>query len=110
MSTKSNPVTQKESPFAVPPQVSNSRGLSAVYANNVGVSATVTDFTLFFIETGQLPSEKGTSPYNDLRAAVTLPMAMAGAITDAIGMMLANTKVLAEQQKAAMQRKSSGPQ
>ncbi|MGO9326429.1 MAG: hypothetical protein ACLP07_17880 [Terracidiphilus sp.] len=119
MSEKAKPVAKRASvPAAAPvsvtsqPPVSNSRGVDNVYANNVGISATMLDFTLYFIETGQLPGEKGPVVHNDLRAAVTLPLPAAMALMEAVGNMLKNANEMAAKQKAALQamRKSSAPQ
>jgi hypothetical protein len=54
--------------------VTNPRGLSPVYANNLGVSGTMMDFTLFFLETWQIPGENGPIQKNELKALVTLPI------------------------------------
>ncbi len=110
---KKAPVPAKEAtPATIQPAVTNSRGVTPVYSNNVGVSATMLDFTLYFVETGQMPGEKGPVPHHDLRAAVTLPMPAAVALMEAVGNMLRNANEMAAKQKAALQtmRKSSAPQ
>lgn len=55
--------------------VTNPHDLSAVYANHFGVSATMTDFTLYFLELGQIPALKGTVQKQEIKAIVTLPLA-----------------------------------
>ncbi len=113
MSTKAKPAVKKNGLPAMPqPPVSNSRGVTAVYANNIGISATMLDFSLYFIETGQLPGEHGPVAHNDLRAVVTLPMPAAMALMQAVGNMLKNAKTMAEKQKAVIEalRKSSATQ
>jgi hypothetical protein len=94
------------------PPVTNPRDVTAVYANNVGISATMLDFTLYFIETGQLPGEKGAVAHNELKAAVTLPLPSAMALMEAVNNMLKNANEMVANQKAALQamRKSSAPQ
>ena len=77
--------TSKPRPGVPPiPPASNPRGVSPVYANNLGVSATLTDFTLLFLQTGQWPSPDGTVPHNELVAAVTLPPLGAMALMEAL--------------------------
>ena len=90
------------------PPVTNPRDVTAVYANNVGTSATMLDF----IETGQLPGEKGAVAHNELKAAVTLPLPSAMALMEAVNNMLKNANEMVANQKAALQamRKSSAPQ
>jgi len=48
--------------------------LSATYANHMGVSATMTDFTIYFLEMGQIPGPKGTVQKQEMKAVVTLPI------------------------------------
>ena len=73
MTVKSK-ATAKPRPATPPiPQVSNPHGVSPVYANNLGLSATLTDFTLLFTQTGQWPAPDETLLHNELVAAVTLP-------------------------------------
>ena len=67
-----------------PPAATNPRGITPVYANNLGLSATLTDFTLLFLETGQWPGPDGAAPHNELRAAVTLPPMAAMGLMDAL--------------------------
>jgi hypothetical protein len=54
------------------PVPSNPKGIRPVYANNLGLGATLTDFTLLFLETGQWPSVDGVQ-HNEIVAAVTMP-------------------------------------
>jgi hypothetical protein len=97
------PVSAKQLP------VTNPDNVATVYANNIGISATMLDFTLYFVETGQLPGEKGLIPNNKLKSAVTLPLATAMALTQALNSMLKNAKEMSEKQQAAIQamRKAS---
>jgi hypothetical protein len=68
----------------MPPPI-NPKGIRPVYANNIGLSATLTDFTLLFIETGQWPgSEGGGNLHNEIVAAVTLPPPAAAGLMQAL--------------------------
>ena len=42
----------------------------AVYSNNFGVSATLTDFTIYFLEVGQIPGEKGVAAHKQEMKAI----------------------------------------
>lgn len=114
MATKQKVVAQLAEQMKAVTQlpVTNPREVKAVYANNLGISATQLDFTLYFIETGQLPGQKGAVAQNELKAAVTLPMPAAMALMHAVGDMLKNAGAIAANQKAALEamRKSSGSQ
>jgi hypothetical protein len=99
MSTKSKDRSKNEPIAAASIPITNPRGIASIYSNNIGVSSTMLDFTLFFVETGQLPGENGPVPKNELKAAVTLPMPSAGALIQALTQML---ETGAEQMKAHM--------
>jgi hypothetical protein len=61
--------------------ITNPKDLVAVYSNNFGVSATMTDFTIYFLEIGQIPGEKGvTTSKQELKAIVTLPLLAASGL------------------------------
>lgn len=79
--------------------VTNPKGVESTYSNNIGISATLLDFTLFFVETGQLPGANGTVARNELKAAVTLPMASGPQIVQALTQMLRTAQ---DQMKAHM--------
>ena len=81
--------------------VTNPRGVSATYANNIGVAATMLDFTIFFIETGQLPSASGPAPQNELKAAVTLPIPCALGLIEALNQLVKGAQDRMMQQQAA---------
>lgn len=80
MSSNASTVVSQEPINVATMPLTNPQGVSTIYANNVGLAATLMDFTLIFCETGQLPGEKGLQPKNELRAAVTLPMPAAAAL------------------------------
>src|ERR1700735_2448981 len=52
----------------------NPHDIQAVYSNHFGVSATMTDFTLFFLEVGQTPGPSGPIQKQEVKSIVTLPM------------------------------------
>lgn len=65
--------------------ITNPNGLKAVYANHFGVSATMTDLTLHFLEMGQVPSGKGGSASHlEVKAIVTIPMLMGSGLIEAL--------------------------
>ncbi len=68
--------------------VSNPNNISAVYANHLGVSATLTDFTIFFLEMGQLPGPNGPIQKQELKAAVTLPIMAAAGLSSVLQQIL----------------------
>jgi hypothetical protein len=86
--------------------VTNPHNLATVYANHFGVGATVTDFTLFFMEIGQLPGAEGPIRKNELKAAVTIPMLAIGGLIEALQQVQAN-HVEQIQALAAAQQKSN---
>src|SRR5580693_5494692 len=66
------------SPNQIP--VTNPQNLSTVYANQFGASATLSDFTVYFLEMIQMPGPGGTEHRQELKAAITLPMFNASAL------------------------------
>jgi hypothetical protein len=60
--------------------ISNPNNVAAVYANNFGISATMTDFTIYFLELVQIPGSKSPAQKQEVRAIVTLPMLAAGGL------------------------------
>lgn len=57
--------------------ITNPHNIEPVYSNHFGVSATMTDFTIYFLEMGQVPGPKGTIQKQEVKALVTLPMMVA---------------------------------
>lgn len=56
-----------------------------MYSNNFGVSATMTDFTIYFLEIGQIPGEKGVAIHKqELKAIVTLPLLAVSGLQQAL--------------------------
>jgi hypothetical protein len=68
--------------------VTNPTDLAAVYSNNFGVSATLTDFTIFFLELGQVPGVAGSIPKQEVKAIVTLPLMAGPGLVDVLQQML----------------------
>ena len=60
--------------------VTNPHNLVAVYSNHFGISGTMTDFTIFFLEMGQVPGPEGTIHKQEIKSIVTLPMLAAPAL------------------------------
>jgi hypothetical protein len=52
-----------------------------IYANHLAVGGTVTDFTIYFLELSQMP---GGPPKQEVRVAVTMPIALAEGIAQAM--------------------------
>ena len=98
--------TLPQSPAIVTPQnipVTNPDSIRAVYSNFFGASATMTDFTLFFLELGQVPGANGPTQHQTVKAMVTLPMAAAVGLQDVLGQMLEQSKQARQQfEKAAL--------
>lgn len=102
MSTKPNPMVSQTKPINVADiPVTNPHGVQPIYANSIGLAATLMDFTLLFLETGQLPGEKGPTTRNELKAAVTLPMPAAGALIQVLNQYLTQNKAQMESAMAA---------
>lgn len=81
--------------------VTNPDNIRAVYSNFFGMSATVTDFTIIFLELGQSP---GSTPpqKNEVKAMVTLPMAAAAGLKQVLEQLVAQVEEANRQaQKAA---------
>jgi hypothetical protein len=100
---------EKQGPFVLTPQnvqVSNPHNVSSVYANNIGAGGTLTDFSLYFIETGQLPFENRTITKQELKAAVTLPLALAEPLIRILQQIVDGHKSMVE--KATEAAKASG--
>jgi hypothetical protein len=64
--------------------VTNPNNLAAVYSNNFGVSATMTDFTIYFLEVGQMPGDKTVIQKQEVKAVVTLPLMAAVGLQQAM--------------------------
>jgi hypothetical protein len=80
--------------------ITNPDNVKAVYANHFGVSATMTDFTIYFLELGQVPGLKGSVHTQEMKAIVTLPlMVAAGMIQVLQQVMQKNVEQLSEMKK-----------
>src|SRR5690242_5274160 len=77
--------------------ITNPLGLKSVYANHVGVSGTMTDLTIYFLEVGQVPGSGGPDRHQEIKSIVTIPIIMAQ------GLIQALSQGLQLQQKAAGQ-------
>jgi len=77
--------------------VANPHNVSAIYSNSFGMSATLTDFTIYFLEVGQTPSGTGSVPKNDIKAIITLPLLAAGGLQEALQQILKQAAELAKQ-------------
>lgn len=76
------------SPEEVP--VTNPHGISATYSNHFGISATMSDFTIYFLEMGQIPGPKGQIHKQEIKAVVTLPMLMGAGMIQVLQQVLQN--------------------
>jgi|ERR1039457_564766 hypothetical protein len=100
---------EKQGPFGLTPQnvqVSNPHNVSSIYANHIGAGGTLTDFSLYFLEVGQLPGENGAIAKQELKAAVTLPLALAEPLIQILKQIVEGHKSVVE--KAAEAAKASG--
>lgn len=88
--------------------VENPDGLRSVYANSFGVGATMTDFTMYYTQVGQIPGTKGAQPSQELKAVVTIPISMAPSLLQAVQQVIENHKAAISQAKLA--GKPSGKQ
>jgi len=70
-------------------RISNPNGVSSVYSNNVGASGTAVDFSLYFLELGQTPSEQGPVSKHEIKSIVTLPLALAPALLQVVQQVIA---------------------
>jgi hypothetical protein len=73
--------------------ISNPHNVSAVYANHIGAGGTLTDFTLYFVEIGQVPGQQDSKM--ELKSAVTLPIALADPLAQVL-------KQVVERHKSAL--------
>jgi hypothetical protein len=100
------PTSRSLSTTPAPPHgisISNPKNIEAVYANQVGISATMTDFTIFFLELGQVPGgPTGAVQSQTVKAAVTLPLPVAQGLVEIIQQMVMGQLEAAKQ--AAKQR------
>jgi predicted membrane-bound mannosyltransferase len=95
--------------------VSNPHNVEAVYSNHFGISATMTDFTIYFLEVGQIPSGVSQSvQHQHVKAVVTLPLLAAAGLQEVLREMqqqasdrMKTVRAQAEAQVAA-QAKASG--
>ena len=99
-STKTPTKPRLTRPQDVP--VTNPNNVKSVYANFFGVSATMTDFTIIFLELGRSPGAVGDqNQTNEVKAIVTLPMAAVEGLQQVLKQLTA--QMLAAQTQAAMQ-------
>jgi len=96
VSRKSDPKTLADVP------ITNPQNLSPVYSNHFGVSATMTDFTIHFLEVGQVPGENGTTQRQEVVALVTLPMLTAVGMIHVLQELLQNQSAQMEEVKKMM--------
>jgi hypothetical protein len=68
--------------------ISNPHNIVPVYSNNFAVTATRTDFTIFFLEVGQIPGPKGPTQRQEMKAAITLPMSAASGLREVMQRIL----------------------
>jgi hypothetical protein len=95
------------SPQDVP--ITNPHNLSPIYANHFGVSATMTDFTIYFLEMSQIPGPTGSEPKQEIKAILTLPIMAAGGMIQVLQQILqTHAKQLAEAQKMLSTTQTSG--
>lgn len=85
MPTQSQPADKQA--FMRPQQapITNPNNIAAVYSNQFGVSATMTDFTIYFFEMGQVPGMDGASQV--IKAMVTLPLAAVDGLQQVLGQL-----------------------
>jgi hypothetical protein len=76
------------SPDDVP--ITNPRDVSAIYSNHFGISATASDFTIYFLEIGQTPGPKGPIHKQEIKAIVTIPLIMAAGMVQVLQQVLQN--------------------
>jgi hypothetical protein len=80
--------------------ITNPQGLSAVYSNHFGMSATLSDFTIYFLEMGQIPGPNGAIAKQELKAIVTLPFVAAAGMMQVLQQTLQqHAQQMAEIQK-----------
>ena len=80
--------------------VTNPRGIESVYSNHFGVSLTMTDFTMFFMEMGQTPGPTGSVQKQEVKAIVTLPLMSVGGMIQVLQQVMENHRLqLAEMKK-----------
>ena len=70
--------------------IDNPQGLKPIYANHFGVSATMTDLTIYFLEVGQMPDsgKVGNAQFQEVRAIVTIPTLLAQGIIQTLQQVL----------------------
>jgi hypothetical protein len=92
----------KPVPFGVAVQnlaISNPHDVSTVYANHIGAGGTLTDFSLYFVEIGQMPGQKDSKM--ELKAAVTLPLALAEPLVQVLKQVIERQKMAIAQATVA---------
>jgi hypothetical protein len=77
-------------PQSIP--VTNPDNVRAVYSNHFGMSATATDFSIFFLEVGQIPGPDGPIQKHEVKAVVTLPMIAAVGLQEVLKQLVAQTE------------------
>ena len=82
--------------------VTNPNNITAVYSNHFGVGATLTDFSIFFLEVGQLPGGLAESKqHQTVKAIVTLPLSAAHGLQVVLGELLKQATATAKAQAEA---------
>jgi len=88
-------------PLDIP--ITNPRDLSAVYSNHFGISATMTDITISFLEMGQIPGPEGPIRKQEIKAIVTLPMMAAAGMIQVLQQVLQNHSAQLQQVQKQME-------
>jgi hypothetical protein len=80
--------------------ITNPQNVGKVYSNFFGVSATMSDFTIFFLEVGQIPGPNGPIHQQEVKAMVTLPMIAAAGLQEVLQQVIQQQAAATAQQKA----------
>ena len=84
------------------PSVSNPDNIRPVYSNFFGASATMTDFTIYFLELAQIPGAKGATAHEQtVKAMVTLPLSAISPLQELLGQIGQQAEVAKKAQEAA---------
>jgi len=98
-----NPSRKLEQQKALLPNdvpITNPNNVTAIYSNHFGISATMTDFTIHFLELGQVPGRNGPIHKQEVKAIVTLPLLAAAGMMQVLQQLItAQAKQLEEMQK-----------
>jgi hypothetical protein len=89
--------------------VTNPKNIEAVYSNQFGVSATMTDFTIYFLELSQEMSlPKKSVQKQNVKAIVTLPLMAAPGLMGLLQQMMQGQAALMHQMNAAQKAAGNG--